>query len=75
MPRQGCRSLHSHHLFCASNAQDKEAMHLHLDVFAEFAVKKYSSHRGITSKDLSDAKEAKKVHDAKFFKKGKTLAT
>jgi len=50
-------------------------MHLHLDVFAEFAVKKYSSHRGITSKDLSDAKEAKKVHDAKFFKKGKTLAT
>ena len=31
--------------------------------------------RWITSKDLSDAKGAKKVHDAKFSKKGKTLAT
>jgi len=44
-------------------------------VFAEFGVGKYSSHGGITSKDLSDAKEAKKDYDAKFFKKGKTLTT
>jgi len=38
------------------------------------AVKKYSSHRGVTVQDISEAKEAKKAHDAKYYKKGDALA-
>jgi len=43
-------------------------------LLAEYSVKKYSSHRKITIRDLTEAKEAKKAHDAKYFKKGKALA-
>lgn len=34
-------------------------------LLAEFAVKKYKSHRGITARDLADVEQGKKVEDAK----------
>ena len=43
-------------------------------LLAEFSVKKYASHRGITVTDLTEARSTKKAHDTKYFQKGKALA-
>lgn len=45
-------------------------------LLAEFAVKKYCSHRGVTTKDLVNAKSEKDTRDAKLFsaRKGKFRA-
>lgn len=44
-------------------------------LLAEFAVKKYTSHRGVTQKDLSEAKEAKTVADAKVTAKSRQMGS
>ena len=43
-------------------------------LLAEFSVKKYTSHRGITATDLTESRNTKKIHDTKYFQKGKALA-
>ena len=43
-------------------------------LLAEFAVKKYKSHRGITLTDLAAAEASKEVADAKALAAGKRRA-
>ena len=42
---------------------------------AEFEVKKYHSHHGVTADDLVKAEEEKKNHDKKFYQKGRGKAS